>query len=113
MHGASRGVVEFVRGKKMEPIRILAAGLAALAASLATPAHASDPDTDAKLKSLEEQVQLLDTQIQDLKAGTASKYAEQQRQIAAVATTLPNGRPTITAADGAFSASVRTLVQYD
>ena len=42
---------------------------------------------------------------QDLKVGTASKYAETQKQITAVAPSLINGRPTLTTADGAFSAS--------
>jgi phosphate-selective porin OprO/OprP len=93
--------------------RISAAWLAGVSTLLAIPAFAADPETDAKIKALEEQVQALSTQIQDLKAGTASKYVETQRQITAVAPTLTNGRPTITESDGAFSASLRTLVQFD
>jgi phosphate-selective porin OprO and OprP len=89
------------------------ASLAGLSAVLAMPAGAADAETDAKIKALEEQVQALSTQIQDLKAGTASKYAETQKQITAVAPSLTNGRPTLTSADGAFSASLRSLVQFD
>ena len=80
--------------------------------ALALPAEA-DTATDAKLKALEEQVEALRTQIEDLKIGTASKFKESQRQITAVAPSLPAGRPTLTTSDGAFSASLRSLVQYD
>ena len=97
----------------MRPERFLAAWLGGLAALLAIPAVAADAETDAKIKALEEQVEALSTQIQDLKVGTASKYAETQKQITAVAPTIPNGRPTLTSADGAFSASIRSLVQFD
>ena len=97
----------------MRPERFLAAWLAGLAGLLAMPASAADAETDAKIKALEEQVEALSTQIQDLKVGTASKYAETQRQITATALTIPNGRPTITTSDGAFSASIRSLVQFD
>ena len=90
---------------------ILAAWLGGLSTVLSMPAAAADAETDAKIKALEEQVQALSTQIQDLKVGTASKYAETQKQITAVAPTLTNGRPTLTSADGAFSASLRSLVR--
>ncbi len=97
----------------MKVERLLATWLGGLTAVMAMPAGAADAETDAKIKALEEQVQMLSTQIQDLKAGTASKYVETQKQITSVAVTVPNGRPTFTSADGAFSASLRSLVQFD
>jgi phosphate-selective porin OprO and OprP len=92
---------------------VLAAWLGGLSTLMAMPAAAADAETDAKIKALEEQVEALSTQIQDLKIGTASKYAETQKQITAVAPSLINGRPTLTTSDGAFSASLRSLVQFD
>src|SRR5262245_39405970 len=97
----------------MKTKRPLAAGFAASIAVLATPVWAADAETDAKIQALEAQVEALSTQIQDLKVGTASKFAEAQRQITATDVSLPNGRPTITTSDGAFSASIRSLVQFD
>ncbi len=93
--------------------RFLAAWMAGLSAVLAMPAGAADAEIDAKIKALEAQVEALSSQIQDLKVGTASKYAETQKQITAVLPTIANGRPTLTSADGAFSASLRSLVQFD
>ena len=93
--------------------RPFACRVIALALALAMPTNAADAETDAKIKALEAQVEALSTQIQDLKVGTASKYAETQKQITAVAPSIVNGRPTLTSADGAFSASLRSLVQFD
>src|SRR5262249_18342898 len=39
--------------------------------------------------------------------------AEAERQITATDVSLPNGRPTIATSDEAFSASLRSLVQFD
>jgi len=93
--------------------RALAIGLGGLAAVLATPIAAADAETDAKIKSLEEQIELLRTQVQDLKASTSSKFVETQKQITSNTITMTNGRPTITTSDGDFSVSLRSLVQFD
>ena len=68
---------------------------------------------DAKVDALQQQVRDLSAQVADLKAGTASRFADTQKQISAVAPTLKDGRPTLTTADGAFSASLRSIVQLD
>ena len=107
---------------------ILLAGASALAMS-GTAQAASQAETNAKIKALEQEVQDLSSQIQDLKRSTSDQYSDlEQKQeqaeatVAAVAkaapanqatVTIDNGRPTISSADGKFTASIRALGQLD
>lgn len=84
----------------------------------AAPATAA---TDNKIEALEAQIQELQKQVQQLKTDTAQQMVEVQaqqqetrkRQASSATVTMTNGRPTISSPDGAFTASLRTLVQAD
>jgi phosphate-selective porin OprO and OprP len=77
-------------------------------------AQSTNAGNDARIQALESQIQDLSSQVQDLKRSTADQYTDvQNQQAAAVKATIVNGRPTISSADGDFSASIRSLVQYD
>ena len=88
--GAASRIARIASRPGIQPRRaaVLVVWLSGLCAVLAMPANAADAETDAKIKALEAQVEALSTQIQDLKVGTASKYAETQKQITAVAPTI-------------------------
>ncbi|HVP85330.1 MAG TPA: porin [Rhizomicrobium sp.] len=115
---------------------VLLAGAATLA--FAPQAHAAAKNTDAKIETLQQQVQQLNAELQelkrqqaaeqaqatdqvdvqaalaDLKRSTSAQYQDIQDQRANdVQVSLKNGRPTLATADGNFSVSLRTLVQYD
>jgi phosphate-selective porin OprO and OprP len=78
------------------------------------PSPAVSPATDDRIKALEEQIQALSDQVVDLKRSTGDQYSDIQNQSAtAIKVTLANGRPTITTADGNFSAALRATVQFD
>jgi len=91
-------------------IRALEAQLDKLSQQIADVQHVT---ADAKVEALQQQVQALTAQVEDLKAGTASRFADTQKQISAVAPGLKDGRPTLTSADGAFSIALRSIVQWD
>ena len=119
----------------------LRATLLAGAATLAIVPQALGADaktTDAKIEALQQQVQQLNAELQDLKQqqvteeqqkadqpdvqaaivdlkrSTAAQYADIQAQAAnSPKATIDNGRPTISSADGQFTASLRVLAQYD
>ena len=79
-----------------------------------TAAQSASSDTNAKIKALEEKIQELSDQVQDLKRSTSDQYTDvQNQQTAAVKVSIANGRPTISSADGNFTASLRANVQYD
>src|SRR5947207_2197949 len=60
------------------------------------------------------QVAQIEAEVQDLKRAQAAQYADTQSQRQSdVQTSFKNGRPTFKTADGNFSASLRTLLQYD
>ncbi len=95
-----------------------AAATALLAASgaLAGTAAVSGPSaqTQQQIDQLENQVQSLQQQVQDLKRSTSSQYSDQAQALASQPKiTFPNGRPTFTSADGAFSIGLRSIVQFD
>ncbi len=110
--------------------RKFAAGLLAGTASLllATAAQAAgkhysdgpsapqsaNTDSDTKIQALENEIQDLSNQVQDLKRSSGDQYTDvQNQQAAAVKVTIANGRPTISSADGNFTAVIRALAQYD
>lgn len=107
-------------------VAVLFAGTASLAlasGALAAGKHNSDgtsaaqsasSDNDAKIQTLENEIQDLSNQVQDLKRSTGDQYTdEQNQQAAAVKVSIDNGRPTISSADGRFTAAIRTLAQAD
>ena len=73
----------------------------------------SDP-RDAKLQSLEAQIQVLAAQLADLKAQSVSEIRDlrdtQAKQDKAV---IPNGKPGIASADGKFTANFHVVTQLD
>lgn len=90
----------------------LMAGFAAVA--MCWPAlAAADEATDARIKALEEQLELLQAQIADLKQSTTSNISAVRKDATATTVSLANGRPTLSTADGAFTASIRGVFQLD
>ncbi|WP_309644333.1 porin [Phenylobacterium sp.] len=90
----------------------LIVGVSALA--LAWPAMAAaDEATDARIKALEEQLSLLQGQIADLKQSTSNNIAAVRKDAAVTTVSLANGRPSISSADGRFTASFRGVFQLD
>ncbi len=86
----------------------------ATSTSGSTAQQPADNATQDRIKSLEDQVQALSDQVTDLKRSTGAQYDDVQKQQTSQAKlTITNGRPTITSADGDFSAAIRALVQYD
>jgi phosphate-selective porin OprO/OprP len=60
------------------------------------------------------QVQQIQAEVADVKRAQAAQYADIQTQRQSdVQVLLKNGRPTLKTADGNFSASLRTLLQFD
>jgi phosphate-selective porin OprO/OprP len=90
----------------------LIVGVAVIA--LATPGlAAADEATDARIKALEEQLELLRGQIADLKQSTGNNIAAVRSDATATTVSVANGRPTIASADGNFTASFRGVFQLD
>ena len=85
-----------------------------LASDGTSAAQSAGSDKDAKIQKLEDEIQDLSNQVQDLKRSSSDQYTDvQNQQAAAVKVTINNGRPTISSADGNFTASIRTLAQLD
>ena len=74
---------------------------------------AADEATDARIRALEEQLATLQAQLADLKTSTASNIADVRKEATATTVSLANGRPTLSSADGAFTASIRGVFQLD
>jgi phosphate-selective porin OprO and OprP len=75
----------------------------------ATQAAASQPSEVS-----DSQVAQIQAEVEDLKRSQAAQYADVQSQRQSdVQTSFKNGRPTFKTADGNFSASLRTLLQFD
>ena len=98
---------------------VLLAGATSLALVSGAHARASDRNyaqeaSDAKIQKLEDEIQDLSTQVQDLKRSSSDQYTDVQNQASnAVKVSITNGRPTISSADGDFTASIRALAQLD
>src|SRR5882724_677511 len=94
---------------------LLLAGAAVFTASV--PARAGNEpraSTDDRLKSLEQELQDVSTQLADLKRSQSDQYGDVNRQFSGlVHVKLDNGRPTFTTADDNFSLAIRALVQLD
>lgn len=88
-------------------------GLIALLLSSASTAAFAQTDAEARIKALEEQLAILAAQITDLKEATAADAADIRTIVNTTQVSIPAGRPTFTSADGAFTASLRGVLQYD
>lgn len=66
-----------------------------------------------RLDALERRNDELEQQILDLKAQGAASDQAIRDQVAATTVSIANGRPTIASGDGAFTASLRGIVQLD
>ncbi len=77
-------------------------------------AYAAASDTEARIQALESEIQDLSNKMLELKRSTENQNADAQKQQAsAVKVTITNGRPTISSADGNFTASLRGTLQAD
>lgn len=92
----------------------LLAGAAGLA--LAWPGlAAADPATDAKIAALQEQLELLQAQIADLKVSTGASLAALRPAApsATAAASIAGGKPSIATSDGKFAATLHGVMQLD
>jgi len=93
---------------------VLAVTIAGIAAYPLAPAVAASTDRADRIELLEKRIDELSDQVRDLKAGTASKFAESKRSVEALPSiTFKDGRPTFQTADKDFTASLRVLAQLD
>jgi phosphate-selective porin OprO/OprP len=88
--------------------------------AIAPAVQAASADANAKIQTLQDRIDALSAQVSDLKRSTADQYTDVQNQqvvqaknTGGVKVTIDNGRPTISSADGRFTASVRGLAQMD
>lgn len=87
----------------------LEAAVAALQARVERDATVEQENTELK-----GEVETLQAQVADLKASQVAEIREVRSAATAQPTvSLAKGRPTFTSADGKFSASLRTVVQFD
>lgn len=89
------------------------AGLVALLLSSVSTTAFAQTDAEARIKALEEQLAELSAQITDLKEATAADAADIRTIVSNTQVSIPAGRPTFASADGAFTASLRGVLQYD
>lgn len=94
--------------------KVLAATMAGIVAYPLAPASAAPAAKTDRIELLEKRIEELSDQVRDLKAGTASKFAESKRSVEALPSiSLKDGRPTFQTADKDFTASLRMLAQLD
>lgn len=75
---------------------------------------ATQPSQNQSSEVSDSQVQQIEAELQDLKRSQAAQYADIQTQRQSdVNVSFKNGRPTFKTADGNFSASLRSLIQFD
>jgi phosphate-selective porin OprO/OprP len=89
-----------------------AALMGLLLSGTATGAFAQD-DREARIKTLEAQVQALAEQISDLKQSTSAGIADVRTIATATPVTIANGKPLISSADGNFTAGLHGVLQLD
>lgn len=91
-----------------------ASWLALAGAASAQDAAQPDEARARTIEALEARLNELEAQLEDLKASSSADVAEVRRVAAEQpVVTIANGRPTIASADGAFTASLRGVVQFD
>lgn len=77
-----------------------------------TSAHAMAQTADERIAALEAKIAALTGELSDLKTETKKANQDINKKLGATAS-LPNGRPTITSADGANKFAVRAVAQFD
>ncbi len=96
--------------------------IAATIVATATPSFAaSREELERQVEALKKQIaaqqqqlDVLTSQIHDVKTSSANQYADTQRQVAeSTKFSIKNGRPTFESADGKFTAQIRALGQFD
>jgi phosphate-selective porin OprO and OprP len=99
-------------------IALLLAGAATSALAQSTPATPGD-DRDARISQLESEVHALMDEVHELKRDQATQIQTLNTSQAAAPSkpsalaSIANGRPTISSADGAFSATLHGVMQFD
>lgn len=88
-------------------------GLLALLLSSASTAAFAQTDTEARIKALEAQLNILAAQITDLKEASAADASDIRTIVNTTQVAIPAGRPTFTSGDGQFTAAIRGVMQYD
>jgi len=74
---------------------------------------ASPADSEARIAALEAQLAALSSQIADLKAATSAGLKEVRAAQGAAKVSIAGGKPTIASSDGAYSATIHTVMQLD
>ena len=94
---------------------LLAALLSGVSSHALAQTDAAAPQIEAsdRIAQLEAQVAQLASQIQDLKTSTTKGLRDVRSAQEETKVTLINARPTLTTADGQFSASLRGVVHFD
>ncbi|HWD25746.1 MAG TPA: porin [Rhizomicrobium sp.] len=96
---------------------LLLSGASTLAAAHAAASSSPSPPsaaTDARLRSLEDELQDVNAQLADLKRSQSSQYDDVRKDLSGRPFfKFDNGRPTFSSADGDFTLAIRTLVQAD
>lgn len=87
------------------------------AATAAMAQTATEQDAAARIAALEAQLALLQQQVAELKAATAATTAPPIKTLPAAppaaSVSIANAKPTIASADGAYTASLRGMMQMD
>lgn len=102
--------------KKIETFstRLLAtAAASALIWAAGAGAALADEATEARIRALEEQLATLQVQLADLKESTAADAQAIREDAEATEASIAGGKPTIASGDGAFSATLKGVMQLD
>ena len=101
-----------MRGMGLRAAMVVGAAFVALTHG-AEAAAAQNPQ-QTKIDNLQEQIDALSAQVSDLKRSSSDQYQDvETQQSSGVKVSIDNGRPTISSADGRFTASFRGLLQFD
>jgi phosphate-selective porin OprO/OprP len=77
---------------------------------------AASASTEARLEALEAEIEILKAQLADLRASTVAEIKDARADSGptpAAAVSIGKGAPTIASADGAFSATLHGVLQFD
>ncbi|MGZ3314214.1 MAG: OprO/OprP family phosphate-selective porin [Caulobacteraceae bacterium] len=92
------------------------AALAQAPLSTAPRSDAASASTDAKIEALEAELETLRSQLQDLKAATVAEIKDVRSNAApkpSATVSISKGAPTFASADGAYTATLHGVLQFD